>query len=172
MNQQTEQGVVLEKIPPNLAKVRVPRSAGCEACHNEHCCEPFGDNQMVITAENDPGAETGQQVQVDFVSEGSGKAIAVLYLIPLAAMIIGAILGHNLGFFGRADASAALMGFFFLLLSFLGIYGYNRLKWSRDVRLQPRITRIILFPGTSRSRPAGPQPGAGRISGKSCPHCH
>ena len=172
MNQHMERGVVLEMVPPNLAKVRIPRSSGCEACHNEHCCEPFGENHMVLVAENSPGAQTGQQVQVDFVNERSGKAISILYLIPLAAMIIGAILGHNLELFGRADASAAFFGFFFLLLSFVGIYGLNRMIWAKDVRLQPKITRILLSPARSQSRPQKPQSGARKVTGKSCPHCH
>lgn len=171
MNQQTEQGIVLEKIEPNWAKVQVPRTSNCEMCqHEKGCCDPFGDSHMVILAENQPKAANGQRVEVHFVSQGSGKAVTILYIIPLVAMIIGAILGHNLNFFGRADGSAAFLGFAFLFLSFLGIYGFNRMFWATDARLQPRITRIVPVPEARRAPDPSLQRGA--PSGKSCSHCH
>jgi positive regulator of sigma E activity len=98
---------------------------------------------MVVVARNKPGARAGQEVQVEYTSPSSNKAMAVLYMIPLAALLIGAVLGYNLELFGDENASTALLSLLFLGASFYGISRYDRAKWSRDERLEPVVTRII-----------------------------
>ncbi|MCF8086183.1 MAG: SoxR reducing system RseC family protein [Desulfohalobiaceae bacterium] len=141
---QTEQGMVLEHTGDGQAKIKVSRRAACRMCSlNESCCEPMGHENMVLVARNDPGARVGQEVQVEFEAVSRGKAMGVLYMIPLAALLIGAILGYNLELFGSRDASAALFGLAFLVASFFGISFYNKATWAREARLQPRIVRIL-----------------------------
>ena len=144
MRIQREQGFVLETLPDGTAKIKVPRTSDCGSCNSQgDCCEPFGNDFMLLVAKNQAGARTGQEVAVEFSSVGSGKAMAVLYILPLGALLAGSILGYNLELFGSSDASAALFSILFLVASFFGIYIYNQRNWARDARLQPIIVQIL-----------------------------
>jgi positive regulator of sigma E activity len=141
---QTEQGVVLELVGGEQAKIKVSRRPSCRTCSlNGTCCEPLGHENMILLARNDPGARAGQEVQVEFEAVSRGKAMGVLYVIPLAALLVGAILGYNLELFGSRDASTALLSLVFLVVSFLGISFYNKATWAREAGLQPRIVHIL-----------------------------
>jgi len=150
---QTEQGTVLEILDSGQAKIKVSRRASCRTCSlNGTCCEPLGHENMILVAQNQLGAGIGQKVAVEFIDVGRGKAMGVLYAIPLVALLIGAILGYNLELFQSQDASAALFGILFLVASFFGIYWYNTSTWAKDASLQPRIVRI-LSPGAEEPSP-------------------
>jgi positive regulator of sigma E activity len=141
---QTEQGTVLELLGGGWAKIKVNRGTTCQTCSgNGSCCEPFGHDSMIVVAQNRVAAQIGQDVEIEFASVSRGKAMGVLYIIPLAALLVGAILGYNLELFGSRDGSTALFGILFLVASFFGIYWYNTATWAKDTKLQPYIVRIL-----------------------------
>ncbi|MEF8823435.1 MAG: SoxR reducing system RseC family protein, partial [Desulfohalobiaceae bacterium] len=77
-----------------------------------------------------------------------------LYIIPLAALLVGAILGYNLELFGSRDGSTALLAILFLVASFFGISWYNTATWAKDTQLQPHIARVLAS-GSARASSAG-----------------
>ncbi|MEF8824353.1 MAG: SoxR reducing system RseC family protein [Desulfohalobiaceae bacterium] len=143
MQRQSQRGIVLETLSGGKVRIKVPRSSDCGGCASDSCHEPFGDGSTALVARNKIGAHVGQEVQVDYTSPSSNKAMAVLYMIPLAALLIGAILGYNLELFGDRNASTALVSLVFLAGSFYGIHRYDKAKWAKDERLEPVVTRII-----------------------------
>ena len=151
MQKQSQRGIVLETLSGGKVRIKVPRTSDCGGCASDSCHEPFGNDTMVLVARNKLGARVGQEVQVDYTSPSSNKAMAVLYMIPLAALLIGAVLGYNLELFGDKNASTALLSLLFLVGSFYGIYRYDRAKWAKDERLEPVVVRII----PSRVAPRG-----------------
>jgi sigma-E factor negative regulatory protein RseC len=126
------------------AKVKIPRTASCQSC-SEHgeCCAPFGSDFMLVEAQNRVGAGEGQNVEIEFATPSSNTAVLFLYIIPLFALILGAVAGYNLALFGSPDGSAALLSLVFLVLSYLGVHRLHRLLWGRDARYRPRITRLL-----------------------------
>jgi len=126
------------------AKVKIPRTASCQSC-SEHgeCCAPFGSDFMLVEAQNRVGAGEGQNVEIEFATPSSNTAVLFLYIIPLFALILGAVAGYNLALFGSQDGSAALLSLVFLVLSYLGVHRLHRLLWGRDARYRPRITRLL-----------------------------
>lgn len=155
MQRQSQRGIVLETLSGGKVRIKVPRSSDCGGCASDSCHEPFGDGSTVLVARNKIGARVGQEVQVDYTSPSSNKAMAVLYMIPLAALLIGAILGYNLRLFGDENASTALLSLLFLGGSFYGIYRYDRAKWSKDERLEPVVVRVIPSRVASRAGAKG-----------------
>lgn len=156
MPMQTEQGTVLELLGGGWAKIKVSRGTTCQTCSgNGSCCEPHGHDNMIMVAQNKIAAQIGQDVEIEFASVSRGKAMGVLYIIPLAALLVGAILGYNIELFGSRDGSTALFAILFLVASFFGIYWYNTATWAKDTKLQPHIVRV-LSPGAGKSPSESP----------------
>jgi len=124
-------------------KVKVKRHAQCIGCSQKSLCDPFGKDYMIITAKNTQGAKIGDKVEVAFGLVKRGRAIVILYVIPLILFIIGAILGNILDPLKNKDLSSSLLGIFFLIISFGGIYLYHKTLVRERPSLKPYITRIL-----------------------------
>ncbi len=139
----TESGQVLHTGPGQMARVKIPKRTTCQSCAHQGFCDPFGTDHMVVTADNALGARAGQEVQVSFHSEKQSKAICILYILPLAALILGALAGHALNFTGSRDASAALSSLVCVVAVFAVIAWRSRRQTRMHPGQQPRIIRII-----------------------------
>ena len=139
----TETGEVIHLLPRNRAKVKIPMGASCESCSNKDLCEPFGRDFMVVEATNSLRARPGQVVQVNFTAEKSTKAVLLLYILPLMALILGAALGHKLALFGAQNLSSAVLSLGFVGLAFAGLRIHTRRSYSADPESRPRISRIV-----------------------------
>jgi sigma-E factor negative regulatory protein RseC len=95
-NQKIEIGEVIEVLSCDKVKVKVKRHSQCIGCSQKSLCDPFGKDYMIITAKNTQGAKIGDKVEVAFGLVKRGRAIVILYVIPLILFIIGAILGNIL----------------------------------------------------------------------------
>ncbi|MGM0759385.1 MAG: SoxR reducing system RseC family protein [Thermodesulfobacteriota bacterium] len=71
------------------------------------------------------------------------KRFRNLYILPLAALILGALAGHTLHFTGSRDASAALSSLVCVVAVFAVIAWRSRRKARLHPGQQPRIIRII-----------------------------
>lgn len=140
---EAETGEVIHLLPGNKVKVKIPMGASCGSCDNRDLCEPFGRDYMVVEATNRLRARPGQVVQVSFTSEKSSKALLILYLLPLAALLLGAALGHQLALFGAQNLSSAVLGLGFVALTFAAIRSYTRRSYSVHPEKQPRISKIV-----------------------------
>jgi len=138
-----ETGEVIHLLPGHRAKVKIPMGPACESCSNRDLCEPFGRDYMVVEATNGPRARPGQVVQVTFTAEKSSKALLLLYILPLAALLLGAALGHQLAFFGAQNLSSAALSLCFVALTFVGLRISTRRKYANRPETQPRISRIV-----------------------------
>lgn len=138
-----EEGVVTELLNNNYANVKIPKKTSCGLCDHKGFCNPFGKDHMVIAADNKLKAIVGQKVRIEVRAADEGKAITILYVIPLIAMFIGALIGNTLNFFENQDASAAFFSFLFLVITFLGIRYYSRTKYEKNISYKPIIIEIL-----------------------------
>ncbi len=143
LDEKIEQGKVIEVISFNKAKIQVRRGKQCVGCSQRSLCYPFGSDYMIIEASNPLNARVGDNVEVLFEVVTRNQAIGILYLIPLVFFIIGSVAGNYLNPLHNKDLSGSLGGIFFLIISFLLIYFYNRGLVRKKPALQPRIIRII-----------------------------
>jgi sigma-E factor negative regulatory protein RseC len=138
-----EEGIVAE-IVDGMAKVAVMKKSACEQCAASGVCHP-GD-QDLMEAANPLGAKKGQKVKIVVAPQIYLKASIILYGVPMAAFIAGAIIAKNLairaGNEAGSDLWAFLAGTVCLIVSFFFIRAYNN-KVERTQKYKPVIVEIL-----------------------------
>ncbi|MCK5243755.1 MAG: SoxR reducing system RseC family protein [Desulfobacterales bacterium] len=138
-----EEGVVIERLPDRRARIKLRKSSSCDDCSEKGFCNPFDSNTMTVLAEDPIGVRPGQRVRIAFRTERERKAIAVLYIIPVIAIITGAFVGNALDPFDNPDASAALFSVLFVIVTFSGIRYYSHKRYEKDSSFRPTIIEIV-----------------------------
>jgi sigma-E factor negative regulatory protein RseC len=138
-----EEGIVAA-IEGNVAKVEVLKKSACEQCAASGVCHP-GDMEY-LEASNPLGAKKGQKVKVVLAPQLYLKASLILYGVPMAALIGGAIAGKNIaiayGATGRSDLWAFVAGIVCMTVSFFFIRSYNK-KVEKTQKYKPVIVEIL-----------------------------
>ncbi len=138
-----EEGIVAE-VSGDTAQVAIMTKSACEQCASAGVCHP-GDREF-MEAINPLGAKKGQKVKVVIAPQAFLKASIILYGVPTAAFIAGAIIAKNAAeHYGSAvnsDLWAFLSGTACLLLSFIFIRAYNK-KVERTPKYKPVIVEIL-----------------------------
>lgn len=128
------------KVDGEIAELIIQRHTACEKCGG---CNLGTDKVNTIRAKNSIGAQVGEKVYVDMENIGVLKAAAIMYILPLLAMIIGFMFFYyGAEFFGNVEGReiwAILFGFAFLVGSFLVIRKFEP-KFAQNVLYHPEIT--------------------------------
>jgi sigma-E factor negative regulatory protein RseC len=140
----TEEGIVIE-LNKDSARVRATKTGACESCSARSSCHVMGGgNEMEINAINAAGAQVDDRVVLSFDTSSLLKASFLLYIVPIIALMFGAIAGHVLSIPLQLDSSIASFAgaflFFGLALVFIRSKG-NALGKKREY--QPRIIRVL-----------------------------
>ncbi len=130
-------------VAGRTARVKMTRSRQCSSCSCAGFCSPFGKDWMVVTADNPLGATVGQKVRVTYQVEGEVKASFILYIIPVIALLLGAVIGTSIDLFNTKDFSAVAGGLSFVAISFLLIRKYAAWRYGRKRSYYPRITDVL-----------------------------
>jgi sigma-E factor negative regulatory protein RseC len=148
-----EEGIVAE-VQGSVAKVAILKKSACENCAASGTCHP-GDQEL-MEADNPLGAVKGQKVKVVVAPQLYLKASIILYGIPMAAMVAGAILGKNtaIAFIGEANSDlwAFIAGMTCLVISFYFIRLYNN-KVEKTREYKPVIVEILSRPEDGKEVP-------------------
>jgi len=116
-----EQGQVLE-VRGGRALVQTTRSGSCEQCGARHACGGAGGGREArVWAEDPLGVQAGERVIIA-VPEGTVlRASLLIYLVPVGALVLGALLGNALApaLGWSADLGAAGLGLASMALAFL-----------------------------------------------------
>jgi len=123
-----EEGIVAE-IEGNIARVAIVKKSGCEQCAAAGVCHP--DDEEYMEASNPLGAKKGQKVKVVVAPQVYLKASIILYGIPMAALVAGAIIAKNITVQNAGEAHsdlwAFIAGIICMVVSFFFISGcYNK----------------------------------------------
>ncbi|MEW6229274.1 MAG: SoxR reducing system RseC family protein [Bacillota bacterium] len=133
-----ERGRVVETLN-DLARVEVVRHEACQHCK---ACD---FDRVVVEAANPIGACVGDEVVLELAGARVLGAAFVAYMVPLALMVVGICLGGALaraaGRPGSASLFGAILGLAFLVLSYGGVYLYD--KRVNPSRFRAEITRIL-----------------------------
>jgi sigma-E factor negative regulatory protein RseC len=141
-----EVGTVVELRGKHLAVVLCQKSSMCEHCATAGACH-IGDDGRVRTVEalNPLGAALGQRVKVAVSTKTFLQSGFVLYIVPLLAMVVGAVVGKVVGeaLVDGPDPEllSALFGVCFLVGSFLVIRLGSRVLPAENFR--PQIVAIL-----------------------------
>ncbi len=138
-----EEGIVAE-VHDGIAKVSILTKSACEQCAASGICHP-GDTELMEAA-NPLGAVKGQKVKVVLAPQIYLKASIILYGVPMAALIGGAIVAKNIamraGAASNSDLWAFIAGTACLLVSFILIRAYNK-KVEKTRQYKPVIVEIL-----------------------------
>ena len=130
------------KVENDKVIVEVEKNSGCAECHVGCACD-IDKSIRLVEANNPLGADVNQYVQVSIPNDSVLRASFVVYIIPLAALIAGTLLGKYIGTrVGVKDLFEIFVGFACLGFSFLFVRYYNNL-FKRQIRNQPVITKIV-----------------------------
>ena len=134
-----EHATVVE-IKGDRAVVELERTAQCGHCR---ACLSTGGGKMRIELDTAPGISVGDRVEIE-VAISRLKAVFTIFVLPLVAVLLGAVLGNYLTGVYFPDARhpnllAILLALALVLLTYLGVYLYERK--GRSQGSQPTIRR-------------------------------
>jgi sigma-E factor negative regulatory protein RseC len=156
----TKKGRVTQVNSDNWAVVVTHKEDACHNCEAAQFCHALADcSKMETRVLNRAGAAVGDFVCISLSSATVLKSALLLYLVPTAGLLAGAIAGAQFyERFGIGETAAALLsGFAGLIASFIIVKFISKRQALGD-KLTPVITRVIKpTSGFDLSRiPAGP----------------
>ena len=153
----TETGMVIQ-IKGEYAVVKTQRAAGCGACTEKETCHSMGGGREIeFTAINDANAGAGEQVVLDFKTSRMLKLSMLIYIFPILALVIGAVIGHNWAISAGIDPSvgAAVPGFLAFFAA-IGIILRLEKGAKHSDRYKPVIVSVKKAGGTGTASGEGP----------------
>ncbi len=106
-----ETGVVVA-LKGRMAQVRTLQQDACTGCSAKGACHSMGGGkERQVMALNEAQASTGDQVVLAIPRQGVVGASFLVYLMPVLALIAGALLGQRLGpGWGLGPEGGAIIG--------------------------------------------------------------
>ena len=142
MIEETGQVVAVEDGADWVETVRV---SGCQSCSaNKGCGHAVMDRSQAgsrarIRALNSFTVSEGQAVVLGLPEGALMKGAIIVYLLPLALLFIGALLGDALAGVGHGSVIGGLLG---LGLGFVCNRWYSQAH-AQDADLQPQVLRLL-----------------------------
>ena len=143
----TEEGIVFKMgaSGAGTAWVKTTRSSACESCSSRHACHAdSAGKEMEVEAVNTPGARPGDFVEFDLPGHLELKVSLLVWSVPLAGLIAGAVAGnlfHEALSLSR-DPATLLGAGLGLALAFACVRVVDR-RAARGRRLVPHILRVV-----------------------------
>jgi len=137
-----ERGVVIRMVSPAVAEVSFPAAEGCAGCG---ICRQDGAGRATLEAENGADAQVGDTVEVEITAGGVLRASAIVYLLPIVALLAGYGVGLLLAPVAPSlsDETAGITGSAVLFaVSLLLLRWYDR-REGRRRPIRATVTRIL-----------------------------
>ena len=141
-----ENGTVVELKGKATAVVMCRKSSLCEHCATSGSCMLGDDNHTrLIEVMNGLGAEVGDHVRIATTTRSFLQSSFLLYIVPLIALVIGALVGKAVGekldVGLEANLLSAIFGVFFMIGSFV-ILRVGSSALSKEAYM-PKIVAIL-----------------------------
>ncbi len=140
----TEQGIVI-RVAENRAWVKTTKTPACEGCASRGSCGTAEDGrQMEVESINTVGAAVGDTVLIAFETASLMRVFFLVYLFPVLALLLGAMVGQQLaaGLMLDESLTALLTGSGFFLLAFF-VVRFRGNRMARQENYRPRLVRIL-----------------------------
>lgn len=149
-------GLVVGNEIDGRARILIDRKGACDGCHTtgSGCRTCLSSAKMESLVINSVGARSGDIVQVSLKSGNLFAGAAVLYILPVLALIGGALIGSaEYAMLGWDGTSATILGGGVgLAIGFGVVMGLDRCAWIRR-HLAPRITAVLVSEKETSSPP-------------------
>jgi sigma-E factor negative regulatory protein RseC len=139
-----ERGIV-EKVEPGWAWVKTKRSSACASCDSRHHCSVVeGGDQMVVKAQNTVQAKKGDEVELYLSTKTKLKSTAIVYLIPVLGIFVGAFSADPLSKALGLNPSLGMVVFTLAgLVSSVFLMRYLGNRMTAKQALIPLVKRVI-----------------------------
>ena len=147
----SDEGIVTKLGGPagRRAWVKTVQSSACKSCSARNSChQETQGKEREVEAINMVNARVGDLIQISIETGALLKATFLLYVFPIICMLIGGLLGHEIGLHQRINPSAVSL--VLAAACFIGAMYIVRLRAGRmalKLEYRPKITRIISRPG-------------------------
>ena len=141
----TKKGRVIRIDQNGWAMVITQKDDACHNCESAQFCHSLADcSKMETRVLNRAGAGVGDFVAISLSTATVLKSALLLYLLPTAGLLVGAIAGAQFyELFGTGETAASLLfGFLGLMLGFFIVRIISK-QWAIGQKLTPVITRIL-----------------------------
>ena len=143
-----ERGVV-EKVEPGWAWVKTKRSSACSSCASRSHCMTQGADQMVVKAQNTAQAKKGDEVELYLSSGTKLKGTAIVYLLPVLGIFVGAFSAGPLSEVLGLNPSLGMAVFTLTgLVSAVFLMRHLANRMATNQSLTPVVKRITMRAGT------------------------
>ena len=140
-------GIVAGIEDGGCAQVLTDRKNACGGCHTEHggaCRSCLAGAKIQIRVANHLGAQKGDVIKFKLRSADFFKGALILYIMPVLALIFGALTGAWIGEqIDWQQTSGAILGSAAgLIAAVIILVRLDRGNWARG-RLAPRMTSVL-----------------------------
>ncbi len=139
-----EEGTIT-RTDDNYAWVRVGRSSMCDHCGSKSACRTFGGGRiMEAEARNEAGGQVGDRVLLRIDNSSFLKITFLVYLVPVLALIAGALVGIELApkYSLNPEQSSLVFGISAFVLSFLIVHRFGK-RVKKGQKYMPAIVKIL-----------------------------
>ncbi|CEK35983.1 regulator of the sigma(E) factor,SoxR reducing system protein RseC,Positive regulator of sigma E activity,Positive regulator of sigma(E), RseC/MucC [[Clostridium] sordellii] len=139
-----QRGYVIELVDGTTAKIKMQKHSACAACGK--CASSTDKKDIIVEVDNNIGAKVGDYVEVNMDSVNVIKAAAIVYIVPLIALLGGTIISY--GIFNFIDIGmnkevlSGFVGVVLTIISYLLIKSKDR-KFRESRNYIPIITKVI-----------------------------
>lgn len=139
-----QRGYIIELVDGTTAKIKMQKHSACAACGK--CASSTDKKDIIVEVDNNIGAKVGDYVEVNMDSVNVIKAAAIVYIVPLIALLGGTIVSY--GVFNFIDIGmnkevlSGFIGIVLTIISYLLIKSKDR-KFRESRNYIPIITKVI-----------------------------
>lgn len=139
-------GIVINTEPGNYAQVVADRKGACGGCHStpDGCLSCLTSAKIESRVANPVNAHAGDLVKIRLSSTNLLTGVAILYLLPIIGMLIGAFAGVLVSTaFGMTEVIGSIGGAITgLIVGYTAVVTLDRSPSIRR-RMMPTITTIV-----------------------------
>jgi len=144
-----QQGYIIEVVDKKTVKLKMQRHSACASCGK--CATTSEKKDIIVEVDNTLGAQVGDKVKVNMETVNVLKAAAIVYIVPLVALLVGTIgtyfVLNLLKISTNVETISGAIGLVSMLISFL-ILKKNDNKFRDSREYIPIVTEVVLRQGT------------------------
>jgi len=145
-----EENGIVTAAADGSATVRMTASPACDGCGQASLCHPGTGTERSLQVRDPLGTRPGDQVRVVLPGRGVWAAVGLVYVWPLAMLLVGAWAGYAVGGNGdNAELTSAAGAFLFLVAAF-GLLKALRPWYEHRALFRPVITGVVAHGAAGR----------------------
>lgn len=135
----TQDATVTKLLPNNMAEVAVTRTTACGGnCGNCESC--IFQSELKTPAKNLAGARPGQKVIIQSKSSSVYKAAMLVYVLPIALIVLGYAIAYMLG---ATEGLCIIASFAGLIIGAVIVVLSQRLKKNHENDISFDIIQVV-----------------------------